>query len=392
MYCDVIESLCQRAAVRTGESRRGSRRIAAREPHRFVMARGERREIGLVGTRRFKRGERSSNAVREALRRRDLGIVERCARIAAMDRGGLAAPQLGELGTNVGKRLRKPRRAGPRTWSAQHRPLQRGNRGSIVVGAEPRQRFLRSASSGTGARRDSATSATARAKAPAAVSASGSPPESSAVMFQRLSSTATRRARARSGVTSSAVRVSSVNASRNATAMTSASSSALAASITVNPAIACSMAWRESFVGEPPAPGGGRGRRPQCFARENFAAVRRGRNERRNIVPRDPDAREKRVHRELRMAGGARRRRRARPSSSRSVSRPGSTTAPRGSVAIVASSFAVAGIEPVEPAAITGGLVAASRAPPRRSDDRGVLPVRSRPARRGFAAIVRERL
>ena len=36
------------------------------------------------------------------------------------------------------------------------------------------------------------------------------------------------------------------------------------------------------------------------------------------------------------------------------MSRPGSTTAPCGSLAMVASSSAVAGIEPVEPAAITG--------------------------------------
>ena len=39
------------------------------------------------------------------------------------------------------------------------------------------------------------------------------------------------------------------------------------------------------------------------------------------------------------------------------MSRPGSTTAPCGSRAMVASSFAVAGIEPVEPAAITGALL-----------------------------------
>ena len=50
-------------------------------------------------------------------------------------------------------------------------------------------------------------------------------------------------------------------------------------------------------------------------------------------------------------------------SSSRSVSRPGSTTAPCGSRAMVAISSAVAGIEPVEPAAITGASVLrASRA------------------------------
>ena len=44
------------------------------------------------------------------------------------------------------------------------------------------------------------------------------------------------------------------------------------------------------------------------------------------------------------------------PSSSRCISRPGSTTAPFGKKAIVLSSSAVAGIDPVEPAAITGPL------------------------------------
>src|SRR5665213_829378 len=48
--------------------------------------------------------------------------------------------------------------------------------------------------------------------------------------------------------------------------------------------------------------------------------------------------------------------------SSRSVSRPGSTSAPCGRLAMVASSSAVAGIEPVEPAAITGPGVVRSRA------------------------------
>ena len=41
-------------------------------------------------------------------------------------------------------------------------------------------------------------------------------------------------------------------------------------------------------------------------------------------------------------------------SSSRSVSRPGSTTAPCGSLATASRNFAVDGIDPVEPAAITG--------------------------------------
>ena len=44
------------------------------------------------------------------------------------------------------------------------------------------------------------------------------------------------------------------------------------------------------------------------------------------------------------------------------MSRPGRTTAPRGCLAIAASNIAVAGMEPVEPAAITGASDAASRA------------------------------
>ena len=52
----------------------------------------------------------------------------------------------------------------------------------------------------------------------------------------------------------------------------------------------------------------------------------------------------------------------AQVSSSRSVSSPGRTTAPCGRPAMVASRVAVAGMEPVEPAAITGAALLASRA------------------------------
>ena len=70
-----------------------------------------------------------------------------------------------------------------------------------------------------------------------------------------------------------------------------------------------------------------------------------------------------------------------RRASSRSVSSPGSTTAPCGSFAMVASSFAVAGIEPVEPAAITGpscdrepyALGLDQQVAPRRRLDRAAL-------------------
>ena len=61
---------------------------------------------------------------------------------------------------------------------------------------------LSKASSGTGSSSPSAASAASRAKTPAGVSASASPPESSAAMFQRASAACTRRPSARSGVTS----------------------------------------------------------------------------------------------------------------------------------------------------------------------------------------------
>ena len=72
-------------------------------------------------------------------------------------------------------------------------------------------------------------------------------------------------------------------------------------------------------------------------------------------------------------------------SASSSVSRPGSTTAPCGSLAMVAISSAVAGIEPVEPAAITGPSAWRRAAPLRpRSARRAAPPARWRRARRGL--------
>ena len=74
-------------------------------------------------------------------------------------------------------------------------------------------------------------SAASRAKIPPEVSIKASPPESSNARFQRPSAAITRRASARSGVTSAAV-LSRCRASRIATAIASASISGLAASIT----------------------------------------------------------------------------------------------------------------------------------------------------------------
>ncbi len=88
-----------------------------------------------------------------------------------------------------------------------------------------------SASSVGGSSCRAAASAASRAKIPAGVSISASPPESSKARFQRPRAAITRRASARSGVTSAAD-LSRCRASRIATAIASASVSELSASIT----------------------------------------------------------------------------------------------------------------------------------------------------------------
>ena len=174
----------------------------------------------------------------------------------------------------------------------------------------------------------------------------------------------TRRASARSGVTSAAV-FSSSTASRSATAMASASSSALAASIMVRVESAAS-----ACASKPAAAA-------RCRHRSVAAAGRK-----------TSDTSRSRPHGSTRFSTASR----AMPmrasnacsaywacpgagamplpscpaisrheSSSRSVSRPGSTTAPWASRAMVAINSAVAGIEPVEPAAITGPSVLRAR-------------------------------
>ena len=151
-----------------------------------------------------------------------------------------------------------------------------------------------SASSVTGSSPLSAACATSRAKTPASVSGRRSPPESSASMFQRISAAATRRASARSGVTSAAV-LFSCTASRSATAIASASSSALAASMTVMPANAASRAAASRCC----RPVLGRLGRAQRLRGELFA--RAARAERNNLVARNSDPAQQPVHRKLRM-------------------------------------------------------------------------------------------
>ena len=162
---------------------------------------------------------------------------------------------------------------------------------------------LSSASSVTGSSPSSAASAASRANTPAGVSASASPPDRRPRTCQRASAATTRRASARSGVTSAAVLPLVSTASRNATAMASASSSALAASMSVSVSSARGGGV-EFLVGEALVPAFGGGGRPQRFRHQRLAAV--GLRKRLDLGARDADAVEQRLHGELRVAGGGR--------------------------------------------------------------------------------------
>ena len=153
-------------------------------------------------------------------------------------------------------------------------------------------------------------------------------------------------------------------ASRIATAIASASISGLAASITARRLHAGSDLCRDIRLCQPVVPLRGRARRAHRLGHQHLAPARRRRAEDFDVAALDAEAVEQRVHRELWMVRGRRRRKlpcaslmppiNSHASSSSSVSSPGSTTAPCGSFATACRNFAVAGIEPVEPAAITG--------------------------------------
>ncbi len=198
---------------------------------------------------------------------------------------------------------------------------------------------------------------------PAGVSSSASPPESSNSRFQRVSAAITRRASARSGVTSAAD-LFRCRASRIATAIASASISELGASTTARLVMPAAIFAETS----------GRASR-SCHC----SVALEGRIVSDTSTSRPCGAGVPRISTSLRLMP----KRSSSPciancgwfdegcvvnlpcasltppmvcqaSSSRSVSSPGSTTAPCFRPATAVRNFAVAGIEPVEPAAITG--------------------------------------
>ena len=110
------------------------------------------------------------------------------------------------------------RRRGPRSTA---RSRLRAARSRLATAAARRRRADASAARAASPPRSpsSAVSATSRARMPGGVRASGRPAESSTSIPQRLSSTATRRARPRSGVTSAATLSGVSAACRRRTAM-----------------------------------------------------------------------------------------------------------------------------------------------------------------------------
>ena len=265
------------------------------------------------------------------------------------------------------ERVRKPLAAGARTRAAQHGAFERSD-GAFAMPAPRRSSgCLSSASNVTGASLPSAASAASRANIPAGVSASASPPESSAAMFQRASAAFTRRPSARSGVTSAAVlpslhRFAQRDRDRERFLLGVGGfdhADVFQRGVGVR---------AERGIGRVPLPQLGRGRRPQRF-RQQAARGRSRLPASRPLRARSRCGRAAPACANCGWPGAGAIPLPSSPaisrhdSSSRSVSRPGSTTAPCGSRAMVAINSAVAGIEPVEPAAITGpSVLRASRA------------------------------
>jgi hypothetical protein len=130
----------------------------------------------------------------------------------------------------IGPRYHRARRAAA-ARAARHRARRTPSSQAPRLSPCRTSGCLSSASSGTGAKRSAAASATASNSVPAGVSDSGVPAESSATMLQRAKCAATRRASGRSGVTKAAVRPGVSIAWRSASAIVCASSAGLESSI-----------------------------------------------------------------------------------------------------------------------------------------------------------------
>ena len=367
--------LVERDLVEGGFERLPGRMPAKRVLHALVVVAQLRDRVAMARGDSGERLRRRRPALRAAARRRSAArrgqpppraraSVNSDARIGPMQVGGFLAPNLRELAAEGRERMCEPGGAGPRPRAAQDRALQRRDRAPYArrMAAEPEQRMLeqrqqrhrrqpaerrlrdeprehagrrvgeRIAAGIVDRARSSARAPPARG-APARGRASPAP--RSCPVFRppraarpRWRAPPPRRWRPRSR--------------------------------TATPARASAWAAK-SGSRQPLLPGSVAAAGRSASETSRSRPCGRARAEHAHLVARDADALQQRRHGELRMAD--RRRDRVARSrgpisshdgASRSVSRPGSTTAPCGSLAMVASSSAVAGIEPVEPAAITG--------------------------------------
>ena len=409
---DVVECLVELRAVVAGEgapARRARRAQARRRPRggaRRVRRSGAARWTSLRAARA--RPSSRSTSVGGGV---ELAVASgACADRSDADRIFLAS-KLAELRRKVASACARPAvpacgrgpRSTARSSAATARACAPSAAPSRVSGC------LSSASSVTGARPPSAASAASRANTPAGVSASASPPESSTgdvPARQRGEHAARQRAVGRDQRRGLACRLDRL-------AQRDRDGERLLLGVG-------GLDHRQALRARRRRARRNRSRRARCqrsvaaagrsaSETKRSRAVRRGRAERAHLVARDADPPQQRLHGELRMADRGRidsrpsaSRRpaiRSQDSASRSVSRPGSTTAPCGSLAMVAISSAVAGIEPVEPAAITGPSVCAAsrcrlgldqRVAPRGRLDRAALgedaPARPRARSSGIRA------
>ena len=265
------------AGLRSRRRRRAGRATARSATSRWRFA-SSAKSCGFDALRAFERRPApSASAAISACADRVRSSLSRGPRLGTMQRGRLAAAELGELIAEAREIARQPAAAGLRPGAAQQRQFERLDRRRLKAPCAPPSRHsgcFSSASSVGGSSRFAAASAASRAKMPAGVSISASPPESSNSRFQRPSAAITRRASARSGVTSAAD-LFRCRASRIATAIASASISGLAASMTARLAMPREIFSAISGSASRRCHCAGRVRRPHRLGDQHFAPVRR---------------------------------------------------------------------------------------------------------------------
>ena len=280
--------------------------VARQLDQNVAMLFGKRSEImRLCRGEAFQRRDRRLQCRDQRLRLIELIVADLGSRLGAMQRGRLLAFELGEF---VAKSVEVPREAsaaGLRPRTAQQRQFERLDRAPEPPSSPPSRHSgcFSSASKVGGSSCFATVSAASRAKMPAGVSISESPPESSNSRFQRPSAAITRRASARSGVTSAA------DLARGAAPRASQSRSPAPPSRDWRPAITARLACRPRCARrsagsrQPPMPLRGGVATAASLRRPDFAPVRRRSAQDFDIAALDAEPLQQRMHRKLRMVG-----------------------------------------------------------------------------------------